>query len=164
MSQHTEKPNRGGRPPKFQEPRRPITLTLPERTLAQLALIDSDRARAIVKSVDAVSEQNSTHPKKVELVEMVHKQCLIVVGPCKALRKISWLKLVEIAPARFLLAIPSGTAIETLEVAVMDLLEHEDVIANEIERTTLEELRDCIGRQRRGRKMSKMELLLVSTV
>ena len=33
------------------------------------------------------------------------------------LKRIPFLKLIEIAPARYLLTIPSGTAVESLEVA-----------------------------------------------
>src|SRR5690606_34115626 len=40
-----------GRPPKFREPSGPVTVTLPNRTLAQLRRIDADRAKAIVKAV-----------------------------------------------------------------------------------------------------------------
>ncbi len=40
---------KGGRPPKFAESSRPITLTLPESTLRDLQHIDPDRGHAIVK-------------------------------------------------------------------------------------------------------------------
>ena len=37
----------GGRPAKFAEPSRPVTVTLPERVLQLLAAVDADRAKAI---------------------------------------------------------------------------------------------------------------------
>src|SRR5450759_23990 len=112
------KKNAGGRPPKFSVPRRPVTVTLPERTLSQLAAIDTDKARAIVKATDAVRGYGDSRFRTVELVEMAPGKSLIVVSPSQALKRIPFLKLIEIAPARHLLTIPSGTAIESLEVAL----------------------------------------------
>ena len=55
----------GGRPPKFDEPRRPVTVTLPKRTLSALAALDADRARAIVKLVDAALSSKKNGAKLV---------------------------------------------------------------------------------------------------
>jgi hypothetical protein len=153
----------GGRPPKFREPRRPITMTLPERILDQLAEIDPDRACAVVKVTEAVSGTVKGHFKPVELVEVTPNQSLIVVGPSKALKKIPWLKFIEIAQARYLLTIPSGTPIEALEVAIRDLLHHSEVEKNKRETGILNELLDLIGHQRRARRLSKAEILVIDT-
>ena len=91
----------GGRPPKFREPRRPVTMTLPERILDQLTEIDQDRTRAVVKVTEAVVGTGDGRFKPVELIEMSPGRSLIVVGPSKTLRKIPWLKLIEIARARY---------------------------------------------------------------
>ena len=48
---------------------------------------------------------------------------IILVGVSRCLRQIPWLRLVEVAPARFLLSIPSGTPVELLEIALDDLRE-----------------------------------------
>ncbi len=159
-----KKPKRsaGGRPPKFSESRRPVTVTLPDRTLAQLAAIDEDRARAIVKITNAIVEGDRHRLCPVELVEMAPGKSLIVVGPSQSLKRIPWLKLIEIAPARYLLTIPSGTAVESLEVALSDLLKHPDMQHNERERVTLQELMNLIGHQRRTKRMSKAEVLIIS--
>ena len=45
---------RGGRPAKFDEPSRPVTLTLPDRILERIKEIDGDRAKGIVKAVETV--------------------------------------------------------------------------------------------------------------
>ena len=151
-----------GRPPKFQEPRRPVTVTLPENTLARLMAIDPDRAQAIVKAVDAAMLHDGTRQKPVELVEVKPGLGIILVGPSRYLQKIKWLRLVEVAPMRFLLTIPSGTAVDSLEVAIIDLLEklepHE-----EWEKSILERLRDLMRTLRLGGKLSKAELLLIDT-
>src|SRR5689334_20474901 len=96
-----------GRPPKFQEPRRPVTVTLPESALALLAAIDSDRAKAIVKATKAALPVDAKQQKPVELVEVLPGLSIIVVGPSQYLKKIKWVRLVELAPLRSLLTIPS---------------------------------------------------------
>ena len=154
--------NLGGRPRKFNESSRPITVTLPERTLTLLASVDNDRALAITKATDWVTRSKQGNVPKVEIVEVEKGRAIILVGPSKCLKRLDWLRLVEIAPARFLLVLPSGTAIETLEVAVMDML---DGLAkqDEYERELLMGLRGCLTRQRRGNKVSKAEMLLIDT-
>jgi hypothetical protein len=150
----------GGRPKKFNEASRPVTVTLPERVLRQLSRINEDRALAITRVVDIVAG-SAAHPlKPVEIVEVIKGKAIIIIGPSKCLRKISWLHLIEIAPTRFLLSIPTGTPVESLEVAIMDLLENLPPDENE-ERVLLEELRKCISHQRRRKSMSKGELLFI---
>lgn len=153
----------GGRPPKFAEARRPVTVTLPERVLDKLASVDLDRAKAIVKCVEAVTGSGAGALKSVELVEVVPGKSLIVVGPCRALARIDWLRLVEIAPARYLLVLPSGTPVETLELAVHDLLEDLDRDGDAGDRAILEELRQMIGGGRRRRSVTKAELVFIDT-
>ena len=153
----------GGRPPKFSEPRRPVTVTLPDRTLAQLAALDENRARAIVKITDTVTGGDRRRFRPVELVKMAPDKSLIVVGPSQSLKRIPWLKLIEIAPARYLLTIPSGTAVESLEVALSDLLKNPDLQHNEHEMVILQELMNLIGHERRTKRMSKAEVLIINT-
>ena len=64
----TRKPPSGksGRPPKFRCARRPITVTLPEDTLARLASIDADRARAIAKATDAALATGDSFGDRVD--------------------------------------------------------------------------------------------------
>lgn len=150
----------GGRPPKFNEPRHPITVTLPERTLRQLSALGPDRARAIVKVTDAVVGTNESGPKPVELVEIAPGKAVIVVGPCESLMQVTWLRLAEIAPGRNLLIIPSGTAVDSLEVAILDLLDGLSAQDDDRERALLEELRMRLGALRRQGRISKAEIIL----
>jgi hypothetical protein len=153
----------GGRPPKFDEPRRPVTVTLPKRTLSALAAFDPDRARAIVKLVDAALSSKKNGAKLVEVVEVAQGAAVILVAPSRCLRRIPWLKLAEVTPGRHLLTILPGTAIESLEVALLDILEglapDEDY-----ERKILEELRQLIGASRREQTIRKFEMLYVPSV
>ena len=162
MKARKQKKSLGGRPRKFAEPSGPITITLPERTLRQLAAVDQDRAVAIVKATDAVACHGEKAGQQVKLVQVEPGTSVIVVGPSASLRKIPFLKLVEIAPTRYLLAVPTGTPTETLEIAVMDQI---DSLADgeDYERTLLNELRNQIRVLRRAKRMSKHEIILVST-
>jgi len=152
----------GGRPPKFTEPRRPITVTLPERTLRQLESISDDRARAIVKAVDHLFAGETSSEEQVDLQEVAPGRAVIRVRPSKALRRIPFLKLIEVAPARFLLTLPAGSAMESLEVAIMDLIEHVDV-ETQSELPMLQTLKKLIGQQRRRQKAFKAEIIVVDT-
>ncbi len=151
-----------GRPPKFKEPRRPITVTLPESTLARLAAIDADRARAIVKATNVAIPADAKGRKPVELVEVMPGLGIIIVGPSRYLQKIKWLRLIELAPTRFLLTLPPGTAVDSLELAVVDLLQSVKPY-EEWETSVLEALRDAMRDVRLGGKLTKGELLFVNT-
>jgi hypothetical protein len=150
----------GGRPPKYGEPSKPITVTLPERILKDLQSINPDRSRAIVKCVETLMEKGGRSLKHVQLIEVVPGKALIVVGPSLYLRQIEWLQLVEITPLRYLLVLPSGTPVEALEVTIQDLLGQVDPDSDE--KVILTELLDVIGFQRRDRSISKAELLFFS--
>lgn len=153
---------KSGRPPKFCGPRRPITVTLPESTLARLASIDPDRARAIVKATDTVMPFDAEPREQVELVEVAPGLGIIIVGPSRLLQKIKWLRLVEVAPMRFLLTIPLGTSVDSIEVAITDLLD--DVKSyDDWEHSILTQLKDLIQRTRRRGRLSKAEMLFIDT-
>jgi hypothetical protein len=149
----------GGRPPKFDEPRRPVTLTLPERTLARLAAVDADRATAIVKLVDSLLPASNGH-RLVDVVEVAPGAAIILVAPSRCLRRIPWLKLAKLSPGRHLLTILPGTPIDSLEVAILDLLESLPK-SEEYERKILDELRRLIGASRREQNITKYEMLYV---
>jgi hypothetical protein len=151
-----------GRPPKFQEERRPITVTLPERTLKKLAVIADDRARAIVQAVDNIIADENAQTEPVELIEVYPGQALIVIGPSKTLKKIPWLQLVEITPARYLLSVPSGTPIESLELTLLDLLDHLPA-SESYERSLLTAIREKLNTVRQEQRISKAEILFVAT-
>ena len=149
-----------GRPPKFKEPSSPITVTLPHRILRRLEELDLDRAKAIVKCVEAMTESALSESKKVEIVKVSDDAGLIITGPCRSLATIPWIRLVEIAPARYLLSIPSGGEVAALELAIIDLLEHlpKD---NDYEKSLLTELRQRLSHHRRQGEVFKGEILFV---
>jgi hypothetical protein len=87
---------------------------------------------------------------------------VIIVGVSLSLRRIPWLQLVETAPGRNLLIIPSGMAVDSLEVAILDLLEKAPGIDAE-ERSMLVELRRQLGALRREQRISKAEIIFFDT-
>ena len=148
----------GGRPPKFDEARQRITVTLPDRTLKGMLSIEPDRAQAIVKAVDAVVGVNSIR-KPVEFVEVLPGKAIILVGPNQCLKEIPFLDQIEVAPARYLLIISLNATIESLELALGDM-RHSLAKENDYERTILEQLLQYITHHRRRKAMTKSELLL----
>jgi hypothetical protein len=159
---YTQRKRGKGRPPKFSESRRPVTVTLPESTLTRLAAINPDRAQAIVKAVGTAVPLDAKSQKQVEVVEVAPGVGIILVGPSRYLKRIKWLRLVEVAPMRYLLTIPSGTAVDSLELALVDMLENVKSL-DEWERSILEQLRDLMRTSRVGENLYKAELLFIDT-
>lgn len=152
--------NPGGRPAKFSEPSRPITITLPERTLSLLQTINPDRAKAITSAVDTLLNSGGNAHKLFEIRKVSTGKSIILVGHSKYLSRVPWLRLIEVGPARHIISIQSGTSIESMEVAIHDLLE--DLPANEHqEREILEALMKSIRASRRSKKSIKEEILFV---
>jgi hypothetical protein len=151
--------NLGGRPPKYNEPSRPITVTLPESTLKQLERVAEDRGQAIVKAVNHLFAEPH-HRKCVEIVGVGAKSGLVVIGSCAQLAKIPFLHLVEVAPARFLLAIDPGQDFAALELALHDLLDSQEQVPRE-EVQIIQELLATIRQLRRDQRTSQAEILLV---
>lgn len=137
-------------------------MTLPERVLNLLAEIHPDRARAVTQAtLVAVGDQALFKP--VELIEMSPGQSLIVVGPSQALRTIHWLKLIEIAPTRHLLAFLCGTPIERVEAVLRDLSRQPRWMKHPDESRLLRDLLTILGHHRQTNRMFKAEILIIDT-
>ncbi|HEU0207835.1 MAG TPA: hypothetical protein VFQ78_02550 [Candidatus Udaeobacter sp.] len=147
----------GGRPPKFDEPSRPVTLTLPESALSELERINPDRSHAIVELTKRLREREGESPL-VEIVEMAKNIGLVVIGPSKTLQRMSFLRLVEVAPSRFLLTFEQGHDFHNLEIAIIDALEDEE---NEREQKLLTALLHHIKGLRKSKRVSMAEILVI---
>lgn len=157
----TRKRHPGGRPRKFSEPSHPVTVTLPERTLKNLYAIDKDRARAIARVTDMAIPDEVPPAKLVEVARVAPGIGMLVVPPSRLLRSIRLIRLVEVAPSRFLITVPTGTAPSELEVALHDALE--DTPMNELrERGIVTELLKQMRHIRKSDGMSKAEVLFVA--
>jgi hypothetical protein len=149
-----------GRPPRFSEPSRPVTVTLPERILLKLQQIDKDRGLAITRTVDSLIPDRNLQSPPLEIIKVCDGQGLIVIGHSKALSRIPGIQLVEISPVRYIISMQSGVSVDSLELAVLDLIDHQP--ADEIpERAMLLELRKTLKAIRRKRGVTKAEILFV---
>jgi hypothetical protein len=158
--QDVGKKKSGGRPAKFAEPSRPVTVTLPESTLKGLQHIDPDRGLAIVKLTQAALGKEGNGQPLVEIVEMASKTGLLVIGPSKFVKQIPFLYLVEIAPVRYLLALEPGHDFTSLEIALNDLLEV--IPASEVrDRELIEQLLGHIKKLRKSERVSLAQVLFV---
>jgi hypothetical protein len=125
-----------------------------------LEAIDKDRAVAIVKAAAMATRSDPKETGAVEAMDVFSGNAVIVVGPSKRLRQIEWLHMVEISPSRFLMAVPTGTPPESLELAVTDLLEHLPP-KETYERDLLTELHRILSHRRRRKDVHKVEILLL---
>ncbi len=156
---------KGGRPAKFDEPSRPVTITLPDRILDRLAEIGDDRAKAIVKAVEAVLAGGPCAPASEPVGELAvaKDESLLVVARSRLLAAVPWITLIEIAPGRHLLSLRDGATIEKLEVTLGDLLDS-NPDASQAERNVLRTLLSRIRAPRRNHAVRKEEILFVRTV
>ncbi len=156
--QGSETSNKGGRPAKFNEPRRPVTMTLPNRVLDLLADINRDRAKAIATLVEQYMLPGGESADPVRELPVNDTKALLTVADCPALRAIPWLSLVEIAPGRHLVSVEPGTSIEKLELAIVDLLES---TSDPRESRILQEFLRCLREPRRSQRVKKEAILVV---
>ena len=144
------------------EPKRVVTIALPEKTLSVLENCDQDLAQAIVKVTDRATQRAFPKGSSYEIVKVAPRESVFIVGSNTQLANIRWLKLVEVAPGRNLITIPSGTSLESLEVAILELIEN--MPSDEfMDQALLKEFCKYIGRLRRNNKMSTVEILIVDT-
>lgn len=153
--------SKGGRPRKFTEPSRPITVTLPDSTLEQLARIDRDRALAIAKAARMAGGTDVEGPEPdVCMLDAGNQRALIIVRPNRYLRRLDCLNLVEVSRGRCLITTRTGTPSTVIEVGLRDMLEL--VPRSETrERAMLEELAGIFRRTRQLNSMDKQEILII---
>ena len=156
---------RGGRPAKFDEPSRPVTITLPDRILDRIREIDGDRAKGVVKAVEAALAGGACGPAAEAVCELrvAKDESLLVVARSKLLASVPWIRMVEIAPGRHLLSLRDGVPIEKLEVTLEDLLDS-NPDAGDAERNILRTLLSRIRAPRRNQAVRKEEILVVRSL
>ncbi len=152
---------RPGRPPKFLGESRVVTVTLPESTLATLAAIDKDRARAIVRVTEmAAPEADHSDSQLVQLLSVKRESAVITVPFSARIADISGLDLIQILPNRYLVVLTPGMALAEVEVALLD-----DLAAigpdEDDERMLLAQLLDSLRLYRRSLRAKIGEVILV---
>jgi hypothetical protein len=152
--------DKGGRPKKFDEPSKPVTVTLPLRVLEKLSRIDSDRAKAIVRATEAASPAALPPPGSVCEIPVSEEENLIAIADSPLLRSLDWVTLIEVAPQRHLIALRSGVPMEKLEVTLGDLLDA-NPDAPVAERELLRLLLERIRTPRRNRAVRSESILVI---
>jgi hypothetical protein len=116
-----------GRPRKFAEPSRSVTLTLPEGVIAALGGIDRDLSRAVVR---IAQPQLTKRPSAAAELAVFGGRAVIVVNPSRALEERTGIVLVPLSDGRALISFDESTSVESLELQLRDALE-EDNLAKE---------------------------------
>jgi len=129
--------------------------------LQLLTAVDSDRAKAITKLAGTVLNKNDKPLKPVTTVNIGEGRAIILVGYSEQLNRIPWLRLIEVAPARHLISIRSGTSIESMEVAIQDLLE-ELPMEKSLDREIMGTLMQILRASRRTKTTLKEEILFIA--
>ena len=153
--------SKGGRPAKFAEPSRPVTMTLPDRILSRLAEIDGDRAKAVVRAVEAAFGEARDSRGPVGELAVAPDESLLTVVRCPPLDSIPWLTTVEIGPGRRLLSLHDGIPVEKLEVALQDLLDAPGGGMSDADRHTLRTLLESIRAPRRNQAVRTAQILVI---
>ena len=154
---------KGGRPAKFEGPRTRITVTLPDRTLERLSEIGPDRAKAIVRAVDAAlgADSRKTSREPIRFLPFGPGEALLSIPDNRLLRSIPWISLVETAPGRHLIAINDNVSVEQFEVALGDILDEIPAGTTPSEIAVVRGLLDKVRGQRRSKTLRTKSLLVV---
>src|SRR5262245_36113039 len=113
-----------GRPRKFTEPSRAVTLPLPEGIIATLSAIDRDLSRAVVR---IAQPQMGKRPSAPAELAVFGGRAVIIVHPCRALEERTGIVLVPLSDGRALISFDKSTSVARLELRLRDALEDDDL-------------------------------------
>jgi hypothetical protein len=111
---------RRGRPRKFVEASRAVTLTLPESVLAALSAIDHDLSRAVVR---VTQPEVAKRPHPPAEVTMFGRRGVIVIHPSRTLEEQTGIMLVPLSDGRALISFDDSMTAAGLELLIQDALE-----------------------------------------
>jgi hypothetical protein len=140
---------RRGRPRKFAEPSRAVTLTLPESVLAALERVDSDLSRAVVRVTQPEMRRRPHRP--AELTRF-GRRAVIVVNPTRTLERRTGVMLVPMSDGRALIAFDEPVTAARLELAIQDALDEHDLPAEDAR--IFAEIRDLLRKARTSKSVS----------
>jgi hypothetical protein len=136
---------RRGRPRKFAQPSRAVTLTLPEQVIETLEQIDPDLSLAVVRLAQADGAKR-THPP-AELVSF-GRRAVIAVNPTRTLEQRTGVVLVPLADGRALISFDETMTPARLELTIQDALDEHDLPEHDGE--VFESIRDVLKEARRS--------------
>lgn len=139
-----------GRPKKFDEPTRVVSLTLPESTIARLTQTHGDLGRAIVGLLAA---DTTAKGRPAELV-VFGNYAVISVRPTPSLETRIGVQLVPLPDGRALLSFDAPKTISDLELSISDALD--DPSLHHEDRAVFDSIRGIL---REARQSSEVALL-----
>jgi hypothetical protein len=137
---------RRGRPRKFAQPSRAVTLTLPERVIETLESIDRDLSRAVVRVAKPRRDGQSRAPA-AELVTF-GRRAVIVVNPTRTLEQRTGVVLIPFPDGRALISFDASMTPARLELMIQDALDEHDL--PEEDGRVFESIRDVLREARRS--------------
>jgi hypothetical protein len=140
---------RRGRPRKFAQPSRAVTLTLPEAVLETLEAIDRDLSRAIVRLAQPEAAKRPHAP--AELISF-GRRAVIVVHPTKTLEQRTGVVLVPFSDGRALISFDGTMTPARLELLIQDALDQHDL--PDEDGVVFESIRDVLKDARRSATVS----------
>ena len=140
---------RRGRPRKFLDRSRSVTLTLPEPVIAALEALDPDLSRAVVR-VAQPEMRKRPHPP-AELA-MFGRRAVIVVNPTRTLERRTGVLLVPLTDGRALIAFDESMTVARLELKIQDELEAHDLPAEDVR--IFEAIRTLLKDARRSKSVA----------
>ena len=138
-----------GRPKKFDEPTRVVSMTLPESAIDRLSQTHGDLGRAVVSLID-----RKTSPRARPAAELVvfGNHAVISVRPSPSLEQRTGVQLVPLPDGRALLSFDTPKTISDLELSISDALD--DPSLNSEDRAVFDSLRGILREARQATDVS----------
>lgn len=140
---------RRGRPRKFTEPSRAVTLTLPLHIIEALGAVDADLSRAVVR---VTQPELRRRPRKAAELARFGGRAVIVVAPSRTLERRTGVGLVPLPDGRALISFDRSTTPATLELTIADALEDQGL--SRTDRDVFQGIADILRDARRSRTVS----------
>ena len=147
---------RRGRPRKFAEPSRPVTLTLPLDVIAALGAVDTDLSRAVVRMVRPALGRRRHPPAELS---NFGSRAVIVIHRSRTLERRAGVCLVPLPDGRALISFDRPTTIEGLELTIADALE--DPRLDRADRAVFEGIGDILRSARRSRDVAMLQKSII---
>jgi hypothetical protein len=149
-------PPRRGRPRKFTEPSRPVTVTLPERIIDALTSIDVDLGRAIVRVAQPAL---ADRPHASAELATFGRHSVIVVHPSRTLERRTGIELLHLPDGRALISFDQTRTIPSLELLIKDALEDRDL--PRADRRMFEAIADILKTARRSDRVAVLQRTVI---
>ena len=144
---------RRGRPRRLSSPKRAVTLTLPEDTIAALRRIDRHLGRAIVRLTESFAQ---TPPRRPAELATFGNLSVMVVSPTRGLIERAGAELVPLSDGRALLAIDGNQSLPAFELQLRDALNDPNLPPADRETfAAITDLLRAIRRDRRGTLLNR---------